>query len=278
MSERPFFIYWNELSFPSTVTADSLRENNIWRERAQQAFKALQKAIRLRKDCRIMFAKGSLRAHIGDRPLQSWLEEWLGKDSYRLIIGRVSQPDADGNHVAVHELECELVCLQRSGEGLTRAHLAETWVWSVGNSEAGCEREHVDAQKTVIDPTKLLPLAVQVPNLATEDHVTHWEDRLDTWGEVTSGNYVIYQLGEYNIIMYSLDHAPPHVHVHTVVNSRLNAKYRIDVFEVLTDTRDHPPGLDALMTTWIEGNREHLLRSWRQCKRGAKPLKLLVPI
>lgn len=272
MSDRPFFIYWNELSFPDAITAATLREGNVWRERAQTAFRALQQTFRVRKDCRVLFVKGVFHNHVADRPFQSWLEEWLGKDSYRQLRHKASQPVAVS--VPVHDLECELVFAHRGGEGLTRAHLTETWVWSLGNPDTCCDGVQIDAEKTFIDSSEVL--LVQVPNLAREEHVLHWTSQLETWGAVISPNYVLAQFDNYKVIMYPFDHGYAHVHVHTVAESGLNSKYRVDVFEALTDDSSHlrPEGLDTKMAAWIEVHREQLLISWKQCQRGANPLKL----
>jgi hypothetical protein len=169
-----------------------------------------------------------------------------------------------------HVLECELTCNGRWGEGITRAHIGETWAWSIGSEATGSAGESIRAVKTTIDAMETTD--VEVANLAAKQHFERWVDDLLVWGELVSNNHVIAELERYLIIMYPLDHGYPHIHVHARDDDRLNAKYRVDFFEPLTN--GNPAGLDVLIEQWIVLRRDQLLHSWDRCQAGSFPLKL----
>lgn len=269
MSNRPFFIYWNELSFPEEIKIDDLIKNSEWKKKATAAMQALLNAISTRSDCRISFSKGAFLHNIGDRPLQNWLEEWVGKDALRRLKARAVHPSTFEKSPA-HDLECELICLNRSGEGLTRAHLAESWTWSLGDPNLSNNNHSIDAKKITINSKD--DSAVKVSNIATQEHFKYWTLHFDSWGKTIAKGHIICRLGSYEIIMYPFDHGYAHVHVHAVDMPSLNAKYRIDLFDPLTNNR--PAGLDNLVRPWMEKNRDSLLASWARCQNGGYPLQI----
>lgn len=271
MSDRLLLIHWNELSIPAHVTADQLETDPRWKQLALSALQALLEVLKARPDCRISFTRGILHGHVGDRPLQSWLETWLGKDKWRKLRGRAVQPTATV-FAPAHTLECELSCNGRCGEGITRAHIAETWAWSIGSEDTGSAGDSIRAVKTTIHADEATD--VEVSNLASQQHFNLWLDDLLGWGQAVSSNHVISDFEGYKVIMYPFDHGYPHIHVHAHDDERLNAKYRVDVFEPLTKQR--PAGLDAMMETWIEERRGQLIESWRRCQAGLFPIKIHV--
>ena len=270
MPDRPLLLHWNELSIPANVTADELQANLQWASQVQVALDTFNKVRKIRSDCRISFTKGAFHGHVAGRPLQSWLEAWLGKDRWRQLLGRAVQPPMGQELPPFSQLDCELSCNEQSGEGITRAHIADSWTWSVASDAIGFSGYVIRATKTVMDSDAHID--VDVPNLAAEDHFKHWAEDLADWGKEPSKNHVISVLDGYQIIMYPLDHGYPHIHVHVRDDPRLNAKYRIDEFEVLTNGR--PPGLDALIEPWIARHRDQLVQSWIRCQKGSFPLKL----
>lgn len=269
MTDRPLLLHWNELSVPVELSATELNTDPRWRHLAETAFQAFQDVLRVRPDCRISFTKGSFHGHIADRPLQSWLEIWLGKDKLRKLRGRAVQPMTP-ILPPIHSLECELSCNGLRGEGITRAHIADTWAWSMGSAETGSAEDSIQAVKTSIDAEG--NANVNVTNLASRQHFDRWQDDLQVWGKSVSNNHVIAFLDRYLVIMYPLDHGYPHIHVQIRDDDRLNAKYRVDVSEPLTKQR--PAGLDLLIEPWIAQRREQLLLSWDRCQAGGFPLKL----
>lgn len=268
MSARTFLVFWNELSFPDGTRAEHLQADPAWRARALRAFKGLRELFKLRADCRVFLCKGQWGDHVGGRPLHSWLEDWLGKDGVRflktkaVVSGTAAPP--------FHEFDCELSSAGRSGEGLTRAHVAETWTWSVGSVETSSDAREIEADKITAEAGSVIK--VRVANIAIEDHVSAWKQELIGWGHQPSNNHTVAVLGRYTVVMYPFDHGYPHIHVRSQNDTKLNAKFRVDCFEPLT--YDHPEGLDALMSVWIKVHEEALLASWFRCQRGRHPLRI----
>lgn len=243
MRDRPLFLHWNELSIPADVTANELQTNPQWASQARVALATFNKVRQVRSDCRISLTKGAFHGQVAGRPLQSWLEIWLGKDRWRQLSVKVVQPPMAHDLPPVNQLECELSCNGQCGEGMTRAHIADSWTLSVASEATKFSGDVIRASKTVIDSDA--PIDVDVPNLATEDHFERWAEDLEAWGEQLSNNHIVSVLGGYQIIMYPLDHGHPHIHVHVNDDPRLNAKYRVDKFEALTN--GNPSELDALI-------------------------------
>lgn len=269
MTDRLLLLHWNELSFPANVSADELQEDPRWAQQAQAALATFRHVLQVRPDCRVSFTKGAFHGHVAGRPLQSWLEIWLGKDHWRRLRARVVQPAAQEQQ-PIHALECELTCNGQSGEGITRAHIADSWTWSVASEATGSAAHLIRAIKTAIHSN--VPVDVDVPNLASEEHSKRWANDLAVWGKALSDSHVVAVLDRYKIIMYPFDHGYPHIHVHTHDDPRLNAKYRVDKFEVMTN--GHPVALDALVEPWIDRYQHQLIQSWNRCQAGAFPLKL----
>ncbi|WP_186215086.1 DUF4160 domain-containing protein [Burkholderia gladioli] len=266
MPERLLILHWNELSFPAGITAEDLLTDLQWKARAVTALRAIRAATQVRPDCRISFTRGVFHGEVGGRPFLSWLETWLGRDGLRFLQGRAVQPILE----PIYAIGCEVSCNGRAGEGITRAHLAESWAWSLSHSDSGSDGVLIVGQKILIDQQD--EIAVEVANLAADAHVLHWKNALSTYGRVLSENHVIAELGRYTIIMYPLDHGYPHIHVHSRDDGSMNAKFRIDLFEPLTD--EHPKELNTLLEQWVQERKEGLTVSWKRCQEGCFPLKL----
>jgi hypothetical protein len=269
MRSRVLLLYWNDLSFPDDISSAELLGSHTWKDRAMAAFGALQIALEIRRDCKMSFMRGEFTHYIGDRPLHGWLEDWLGKDRFRRLRASAVQPLALGELIG-SGLEHELTCNGRCGDGITRAHLADTWTWSVGNTATISDGSSIPAEKISIDSDTIE--SVQVPNLAQQDHAEHWRDRLGVWGQTVSNNHVMAEVGKWRVIMYPLDHGYPHIHVEDRGDPGQQAKYRIDKFEPLTYLR--PQGMDQAIEPWVEKYHDALMDSWNRCQRGMYPLTL----
>lgn len=273
ISERPFFIHWNELSFGIGTDESAPISTVVLGLRVSQAFKTFQAVLKIRSDCRLLVQRGTLSSLIMGRPYGNWIEQFLGKDGFRRLRSKISQPEDDTEALDMHELDCELSCGKLRGEGLTRAHLASSWVWSFGSVEAQCDGTVVSAEKILISSAEVI--VVEVPNLAILDHAAHWNLQLENWGRTVAASSIIAIVEGYQFIMYPSDHWPPHLHVHMSSIPWLNAKYRIDKFEVLNPEKNRPSGLDNLVENWISKNIANLMVSWERCKRGDMPLRIL---
>lgn len=269
MSDRLLLLHWNEISVPHNATPEDLETNPRWAQLARSAMDEFFKAQKLRPDVRVSFSRGLFHGLVAGRPLQSWLELWLGKERAQKLKGRVVQPLQLGMP-PIEALDCELSVLGRPGEGVTRAHLADTWAWSLALPETGAIDPIIRAERLSIGHDEVTQ--VEVRNLASDSHTDGWADELAAWGLTVSTNHVIAQVDGHLFIMYPLDHGHAHLHVHAQDAPSLNAKYRIDKFEALTNR--NPAGLDAKMETWIAEHRDDLLKSWSRCQAGKFPLKL----
>ncbi len=270
MVERVLFLHWNEISVPADAAPEDLERNPAWAALARGAFDSFFYAQKARADIRISFSRGVFHGQIAGRPFQSWLELWLGKERVQKLKARTVQPPLQAQQPPFDQLDCELSVEGRSGEGITRAHLAESWAWSLCVPAAGAAEEEIQAEKTTIDSD--VAMQVSVRNLACLLHGKRWSQDLAEWGMRPSENHVIAEFDGLSLIMYPLDHGYAHIHVHASDEPSLNAKYRVDKFEPLT--KRNPPGLDALMEGWIAKHRDLLLQSWVRCQAGKLPLKL----
>lgn len=269
MAERMLLLHWNEISVPHDATPDDLERNSAWSELARSAFESFFRIQKARPDVRISFSRGVFHGHVAGRPFQCWLEHWLGKERMQKLKTRAVQPRQHAQP-SIEQLDCELSVGGRPGEGITRAHLAESWTWSLGILDTGAAGDEIRADKTTIDGDAATQVAVR--NLATVPHSVRWTHELAEWGLHPSANHVIAEVDGLLFIMYPLDHGYAHVHVHARNEPSLNAKYRVDKFEPLTAR--NPPGLDRLMESWITEHRELLLQSWVRCQAGKLPLQL----
>lgn len=269
MAKRDLFLHWNEISIPDHTAPEDLERNATWAELARGAFESYFLAQKARPDLRISFSRGVFHGQVAGRPFQSWLEHWLGKERMQKLKMRAVHP-VQHTQPPIEQLDCELSVGGRPGEGITRAHLAESWAWSLGSSDTRSEEYEIHAEKTTIDGDAATMVAVR--NLATVQHGERWVQELAEWGQCPSANHVIAEFNGRIIIMYPLDHGYAHVHVHGRDEPSLNAKYRVDEFKPLTDR--NPPGLDGFMEAWIAEHRESLLLSWARCQAGKYPLQL----
>lgn len=266
---RLLILYWNELSFQDG--ADPNVDDEAWANRARAAFDAFHDACNYQPAVRISVAKGSFHAQHFGRSLLSWLEHWLGRDRLRRIKARAVQP-LEVDEPQGHQLACEVHRDNQIGEGLTRAHLSDSWVWSLGNTAAGTDTPLIEAKKHVLDEEgDVIESQVQIANLADIEHARHWRERITVWGCEISDNCVVGDVAGNRIIMYPLDHGYPHVHVESPDFRNRTFKYRIDKFESLNDT---PAQLDSVMRLWVHQHSHSLLQSWRRCSNGQHPLKV----
>lgn len=269
MEKRTLLLHWNEISVPNDAVPDDLERNSTWSKLAQSAFDSFFCAQKARPDVRISFSRGVFHGHIAGKPFLSWLEHWLGRERAQKLKSRAVQP-FDHGQLPIEQLDCELSVGGRSGEGITRAHLTESWAWSLGVPEMGASEDEISADKTTINDNASIQVVVR--NLATLQHGDRWMHELSEWGLHLSANHVIAEVDNLMIIMYPFDHGYAHIHVKAHNEPSLNAKYRIDKFESLTV--NNPLGLDGFMKSWIAEHRESLVQSWARCSSGKHPLRL----
>lgn len=268
---KPLYVYWNDLSLHGEIVEGELGKDGPWALRAQFAFDALLQVLHLQSKARVSIAKGHLHAELLNRTLLPWLELWLGRDKLRWFKSRIVQP-LDLDEPPLHELFAEVTVDKKYGEGITRAHISRSWVWSLGFEVTKSHAATIPATELTLDESgEENRIDILVSNLATMEHAKHWEDTLSSWGIDGADNCIIGDVSGNQILMYPLDHGYPHIHVKYSVAPERSIKYRVDEFEALTTS---PADLDVLISPWVEKNLEILLESWRRCKKGLHPLKI----
>lgn len=268
----PPTIYWNELSLPVDVVLEELHAGGAWALRAKNVFDALNKVWEIQPRARVSVNKGQLHEHIFDRPILSWLEIWLGRDQVRRLKGtRLIQSE---NEVValLNEFECEVKLAETIGEGLTRAHIAKTWVWSLGNAITTSNNAIINAQEVKLDDNGEIKLRnVSIKNLADVSHYHHWQQDIAAWDQTESTSCIVGKVAGNDVLMYPFDHGYPHVHVKVAAQPKSVFKYRIDFFAPLVSSEK---ALDAALKEWITANAISLNESWRRCQKGKHPLKI----
>jgi Domain of unknown function (DUF4160) len=271
MNMAPIVLYWNELSFPNDLNEGEFRKEGPWAERTKHAFQALECIFHSQQSARVFFAKGQLHATILEKPLLSWLEIWLGRDKLRRIKGRVIQ-STNIDEESGQFLACEVKIGSRLGDGVTRAHLAGSWVWSLGNQATASNGPIIPANEHKLnDSAKIDVTEVNISNLACASHFEHWEASIAAWGEQGSESCEISIVNGFRVKMYPFDHGYPHIHVETENPPNSMYKFRIDSFAPLTAS---PEAVAKLINEWVNQHSESLMQSWKRCKRGLHPLKI----
>jgi hypothetical protein len=269
---RPLTIYWNELSLPNNLVPEELNENGQWAERAKNVYDALQYVWRIQPRARVSLNKGQLHAYILHQHIFYWLELWLGKDKVRRLKGSRLIHSDDDAVALLNEFECEVSFAGVVGDGLTRAHIAKSWVWSLGNTNTETDAVNINALESRLNVNgDLISQVVTIQNLADVSHSEYWEQNISAWDQVESNNCVIGSVAGHIVLMYPFDHGYPHVHVKVTEQPQNIYKYRVDSFMPLASTSET---LDVAMREWVNENSESLNESWRRCKKGKHPLKI----
>lgn len=258
-------LYWNELSFPN---ATSIVNRLECKSQALATFGALDAVFRICPDARVSVAKGAFHAIHEHRTLLAWLESWLGVDRLRRLKGRAIQPGFHGDVDGC--LLCEVKVEGAVGSGLTRAYLADTWIWSFGSRDLWIGNPIVRGDATVLQGDNgLFSRCVDIRNVASEEHAHYWRNSLLAWGAKIAASSTIGYVDEMRVMMYPLDHGLPHVHM--VDRDGNMYKYRIDAIEALDGA---PLEREVGLLRWIVEHRECLLESWRRCQQGMRPLRV----
>jgi hypothetical protein len=265
---RTPILFWNELSFPDNIRPEELGTGGPWCARARESLDGLLTAFGLQSRARVSVPKGTIHASFAGKPFIAWLQECLGRDGTRKILGRVIQPNLFPD--PEQGFLCELRLEARVGEGLKKAHLSDSWVWSLGCKETLCMGATIETLEYRVnsDGDESEAKAV-VRNLANSDHTDHWQDLLISWGLVESPNAVVAEHQGYRVVIYPYDHGYPHIHLKK--QDQPDYKYRIDKFEPLTNS---PKALDDAMGLWVAEHSASLLESWRRSQKGLRPLKV----
>lgn len=268
---RLLILYWNELSIPNDLSEGELGANGPWAARALSLYESLRAAWRIQPHARLSVKKGQFHGLIMARPLLSWLELWLGREKVRFIKLNSIQPQLDLEE-PIHDLACEVDFNGQVGEGLTRAYLAESWVWSLGHEDTGSHESTILATKLILDNAgDTVSEDVVVMNIAEQSHVQHWENAIAGWDEQESPSSVVGCVSGNQVLMYPLDHGYSHIHIKVPGQRISSIKYRVDSCTPLCGTT---AALDSLMIPWIRQHSDILMESWRRCQIGLHPLRI----
>lgn len=225
-----------------------------------------------RKDVKLGISSAFLNGVVAGRPLISWLESAISKDKFVFIKGRIVLP-RNLNHGDGLDLLLEVTYAGNSSLGMTLAHIRDSWVISLINEPNPWDQITIQAQKKEINENgewgAVEPILIK--NLSDTQHLEHWQQSIEEWGNVISGSSIISTVDGYHIVMYSCDHLPPHIHLIKASTTQQVGKYTIDTFDVL-ETKE--PRMNNTLKEWINTNKASLLQSWERCQKGGRPYSI----
>lgn len=263
---RPLMIYFNELSSP--CAEPDITPGAEWRERATTVFQCVREISRRQEDFDLAFVTGHWHGLSGGKPLSQWIKHWIGKGNYQWLLSRVK-------NVAPPALDCEVRFQNRKADGLTHAHLAESWVLSFPLPNSSWLVPDVAVIELCLGTDGLSERECVIKNLGAVDHVRHWGQELADWGRDLASNNVIATIAGFPLMMYPNDHGYAHVHLVDPSMTKEGrkctlAKYRIDQFERM----EGHPRWDSEIRPWIERHRTDLLIAWERCQQGGHPVQI----
>ena len=258
----PLSIYFNELSSPFQET-----EPEVWREWANSLYEGLKHAVSANHSIRLALESGRWHAICEGRPFSLWMKDWLGSARYQWVLSKID------NFAAPAELERELYVDGIRAIGLSMTRIAQTWGCSLPVAGSPWTAHTIGAVEYRLGEKELLQIPCEIRHVSSHDHAVHWAEEIETWGRTIATTNVVAEHDGYLVLMYPLDHAPPHVHLFNDGTKQTIAKYRFDFFERL----EGPPTWDAHFRKWLNDKRPDLFLSWARCLRGQHPLQIVDP-
>lgn len=270
---RRLFLCLNELSMPKEGIA--VNEVQVWREYALAMTRCLLKVASTRPAFSVVVPEGALSVTIAGKPFRVWLSEWMGKKNYTWLQTKIKPgPPSE------ESLEIEVLFQNTPSQGLTLAHLNQTWAVSLAGEGTAWASHTLDATlQELLADASFQESNCTIKHLGSDDHSDFWAIELGVWGAAAAADYVIGHMGDLDIVMYPNDHAPPHIHL-VDAKGKIGpkqatvGKYRIDKFGVL---EAHLPS-DAKMRSWVEDHNPQLLASWKGCQIGKPPIRISVEV
>lgn len=268
--KRPI-IFLNELS----LTADRELEPQELLPHVLATLKTARGAKRLRRELIVVGGLAQVAFGVGFHTLPSLLRGADYREEWQSLKGlEQSSPYGQDDWTLPNELE-EVQFQGTPGVGLLRAtenksatlSFAFRKVWDSPNLQAA----HLE-----IDESEDVVLRdIEVPNLATPEHLTAHEELIQDLGTDLSSSSIIYEGEDFVLRMYFNDHDPPHFHVMAQHDSSETlARFRINTLDQLTQSARLRPGIRRKVFDWAGGRRDALMECWLDCRRHRHPTRL----
>lgn len=260
---QPLNLYFNELSAPPPdITAQELRSWPPW---ALSLIATLKKVRQTKLEYTLVFQPGHFHATYANKPLSVWLREWVSKDQYRWILGKIRDVSQDqaGLLYQVYFQDQQTI-------GLTLASIAKSWAFSFPVLASPWLDSTVVTTEYRESGDDVIERSCTIMHLSNEQHVLHWQQEMSDWGRDIANNNTITRIAGYPIVMYPLDHGYPHVHIVDPHHFKTLAKFRVDQFEQMGG----PPQWDANIKVLIDRNQDELIQSWKRCQCGDHPYQV----
>jgi len=262
-------VFFNELSVQDAIESNSAPK---WANTIQAFSEIAANSLKIKNGLNFGFPNDSLYLTIHGKSLLDHLRGSMQKSAFLLFITRAKQYhtiDAPKHIQAWYETRESIGVLFAISSLNTTAFgclisLNIDGLWS----ESAIE---IDLAELVADDITFSKQ--KLPHISCADHIEQWRDRIIDWGEQVATNWKIWELDGMPVVMYPgpLEHPPPHIHLLDPNGSRRTiAKYLVEPFE----RAKGPRTWDSEMRTFVEQNREKLIRSWELCQNGKKPIAI----
>ncbi|MCL4841099.1 MAG: DUF4160 domain-containing protein [Bryobacteraceae bacterium] len=267
---RPI-IFLNEVS----LTADRELAPQELLPHVLATLKVARDAKRLRRELIVVGGLVEVAFGAGFHSLSSLLRGADYREEWRSLKGlEQSSPYDQDEWLEPSDLE-EVRVQEVPGVGLLRALENKSAILSFAFREVW-ESPYVLAVHARLDEVEcVICREVEIPNLATPEHVTEHEMLIQELGTDLSASSIIYECDDFVLRIYFNDHNPPHFHVMTQQNpSETLARFRISNLDQLTQSGRLRPGLRRKVIEWAGSRQDALLQCWNQCSQYRHPARL----
>jgi hypothetical protein len=264
-------IFLNELS----LTADRELEPQELLPHVLATLRAARETKRLRRDLIVVGGLAEVAFGVGFHTLPSLLRGADYREEWQSLKGlEQSSPYSQDDWAAPSEFE-EVQFQGTCGVGLLRAMENKSAILSFAFREVW-DNPNLQAVNLKMDETgSVVSRDIDVPNLATPEHVTAHERLIQELGTDPSSSSIIYESEDFVLRMYFNDHDPPHFHVMAQHDSSETlARFTINTLDQLTQSARLRPGLRRIVIDWAETRKDALMQCWRDCRQHHHPAKL----
>lgn len=125
------------------------------------------------------------------------------------------------------------------------------------------------------DSANVVPVDVEIPNIAKLEHVTAHEDLIRNYGHDLSSSSVIFACQDFVIRMYFNDHPLPHFHVMSQEDSSQTlARFSIQTLDQMEQSGWLRPAIRKRIIEWASPQKAALMNCWDDCRRHRHPARL----
>lgn len=268
---HPYIVFFNELCVEN-ITQNLAPEQ--WQEAVSIFSVTASKLLPLRRDLKIGFLHGTLNHDCHGTSLLDSLRSRMRRDAYLLLLKRTEHFGNDDL-----PLLTDALFEKKSGKGIllaAKSSLSTSFGCTVSLDTGATWKQDtlvVCCSELEEGSTDLIESEISLAHISCNDHVAKWENKLIDWGKTIATSWKIFEFHGMPIVMYPgpKEHPPAHIHLLDANGSgNTIAKY-----EILNFSRAKgPPTWDAEIEHFINTHRADLLRSWKRCQAGEKPISI----